>query len=214
MKKNLWTKVFLVAVILVAAFAVSGIAVAGGPADKDSNNVSWWWGDPAGSSTIVRTDSGISGTVSTSLSNEGGSYKNFAVTLWLVVFNNPDECATTPCGEPDLFLDAVMADVLYGAGHVIGGSEEANFGVHLNEGDTSGSILSGYGLIDAREAEIHYVLRSHGPAIPDQVSEMIHTFDGGCIYNAPMGHPPPGVVGDLVFDEGDCQDIQFAINQP
>jgi hypothetical protein len=194
-------------------------ATAAGP--PDSSNVYWWWGDPAGSSIIVRTDSGISGNVNTSLAlEEVASAKGLAVTLWIVVFNEPGECATSPCGEPDLFDPDVKPDVLYGAGNVVGGSENASFGYHRNAGDNSGSIadLFGmptnngepWGLIDPQGAEVHYVVRSHGPKDPAEMPAQIDSFEGGCVTD----YLPPADSLDLHLGAGDCQDIQFAINQP
>lgn len=225
MNKNRLVKVFLVASILVAVFAISGIVLADdGSADTDSNDVFWWWGDLAGSSKIVRNDSGVSGNVSTSLSNDVANAHGLTATLWIVVFNNPGACATAPCGEPDLFNPAVMSDVLYGAGNVVGGSEQVSFGFHRKAGDNSGSIadLFGmptndgepWGLIYPRGAEIHYVIRSHGPKVPAEMPAQINSYGGGCVFDAPFGYLPPTGPNDLYLGVGDCQDIQFAINQP
>ena len=219
MKKK---SVFILLTVFLIAIALT--AVAGADSHEPTpSDVNWWWGDPAGSSTILRKDSGITATIHTSLSNSQGSYNGYAMTLWLVVFNEPGNCATSPCGEPDLFVQAVKPDVLYGGGHVIGGSENVNFGARLNAGDNSASIadLFGmptddgepYGLIDPHKAEVHYVLRSHGPNQSRLVNDMIQTYGGGCIYDAPYGYLPPMNAGELVFGTGDCQDFQFAIHQ-
>ena len=69
----------------------------------------------------------------------------------------------------------------------------------LNEGDTAGSILPtvfgqpAIGLLDAQAAEVHLLIRSHGPKIPGLVDQMISTFNGGCVQanNAP-GTGTPG----------------------
>ena len=159
--------------------------------------------------------------------NDGtGDFAGVAVTLWLVVFNEPGECAGAdltppePCGEDDIFNnDAAMADVLYGGGRVIGGSEKANIGYSLQAGDNSSSLFGeeSHGLIDPRKAEVHYVLRSHGPLGDVPTSEMIHTFIGGCsdedANHPPLpGFDPPADENDLHTEAGDCQDIQYAIN--
>jgi hypothetical protein len=138
------------------------------------------WGSTVkvGSSTLVRNQNGVTVTVNTSELDPGS-----AVTIWLVVFNNGTS------GGPD--------DVIYGAGHVVGGNGTANFAAHLNEGDTGGSLFPqpSPGLIDAETAEIHIVVRSHGPAIPGMIPEQIHTVGGGCLINV-------------------CEDLQFAIHLP
>ncbi|NIT57154.1 MAG: hypothetical protein GWN00_13240, partial [Aliifodinibius sp.] len=46
-----------------------------------------------------------------------------AVTVWYVVFNQPGECGTSPCGEADIFNPATNTDVLYGAGHIVGNGD-------------------------------------------------------------------------------------------
>lgn len=38
-------------------------------------------------------------------------------------------------------------------------------------------------LLDAKGAEIHFVIRTHGQAIPDLVDEQISTLNGGCPPN-------------------------------
>ncbi len=131
-----------------------------------------------GSSKIVRNNNGVTVTVNTSELDPGS-----AVTIWLVVFNNGTS------GGPD--------DVIYGAGHVVGPNGTANFAAHLNEGDTGGSLFlqPSPGLIDAETAEIHIVVRSHGPFDPGRIPEQIHTVENDC-------------------DEEVCEDLQFAIHQP
>ena len=227
MKKKSLFILLTVFLIAIALTAVAGAA----PTSPTDTGVFWWWQDPdtdapVGSATIVRNNTGITGTVSTSLDNDTGSYSDFAATAWIVVFNNPAACVNNPapCIEDDLFNPAVMADALYGGGHIIGASEMANFGFHLNAGDNSTSIadLFGmptdengepFGLIYPKTAEVHFVMRSHGPKVPGQVDEMLHTYGGGCVFDAPYGFLPPVNEANLQFLLGDCQDIQFAINQ-
>ena len=167
------------------------------------------WADTTtvGSSKLVRTGSGVSANVSTS-----GIPNKHALTLWFVVFNKPGECATAPCTEADLFNEDVEADVLYAAGHVAGNGNRVHLSGHLAEGDTSGSIAglfglpNAQGLTDAEGAEIHHVVRSHGPKIPRLVSQQISTFGVGCDVDLPPGTLPQ--------NRGECADIQFAIHQP
>jgi hypothetical protein len=148
-------------------------------------------GSEVGSSKIVRNKNGVTVTLNTS-----GLEPGSAVTIWWVVFNNPNECVDG-CDETDLGNPNVAGDVIYAAGHVVGNNGTAHFAAHLNEGDSGGSLFPqpSPGLIDAQTAEIHLVVRSHGPAIPGMIPEQIHTFNGGC---------PPNV----------CENVQFAIFQP
>lgn len=213
----------LCTLVLVITFAS---AVHAAPADVSETGVGWWWGEgTGGTAKIVRTNKGISGNFSSSLANSVGSAEGLAVTLWLIIFNNPDECATSPCSESDLGNPAVMPDALYGAGNIVDDSEEASFGFSLKAGDNSGSIadLFGlptndgepWGLIYPRGAEVHYVLRLHGPMIPLEMPAQIKTYEGGCVEGfPPFGFPPPADESELKLGWGECQDVQAALNLP
>jgi hypothetical protein len=113
-----------------------------------------------GTSTLVRTDSGISFSLQTSRLPAG-----HAVTIWWMVVNP----------------DAAAPSVLYAAGHVVDDSGAAGFGGYLQEGDTDGVVeldgLSLEGLLDATGATVVLVVRDHGPARPDIVEQQIHTFN-------------------------------------
>jgi hypothetical protein len=62
-----------------------------------------------------------------------------------------------------------------------------------------------FGLMDARKAEIHFVIRSHGPLIPGIIHEQISTFNAGCGGFPPeLGTPGPNT----------CEDLQFAVHLP
>ena len=143
-----------------------------------------------------------------------------AVTLWWVVFNEPTMCSENECGEDDIFnLDAdgefILNDdgsppgnaagrqaakisVLRADGHVIDDSGAAQFRSSLALGDVS-EALFGEGLQKPMSAEFHFVVRTHGPAIPGKVDSMLYTINGGC--EAAWPNPP-------------CTDLQFAIFKP
>ena len=121
--------------------------------------------------------------------------------MWFVVFNNPEYCEVpNACGEADLFFQPgagpVQNDVIYGSGHVIGNGGQAHFSAALNEDDTTGS-LAGTGLLDSMKAEVHLIVRTHGPADKGgSVRKQIRT----------------GEFGDGECPE--CEDILFAVHQP
>lgn len=225
-KNSMRMKITPAIVCLMILMVSIATVVNAAPADVDENDVYWWWGDPAGSSKIVRTNKGISGNLEASLSNSVGSAEGLAVTLWIIIFNNPGECATPyACGDDaDFGNPDVMPDALYGAGNIVDSSEVVSFGFHRKGGDNSGSIadLFGmptddgepFGLRNPRGAEIHYVVRLHGPMIPMEMPGQIKTYGGGCVDNAPYGYGPPANEGQLYLGWGQCQDVQFAINQP
>lgn len=184
---------FLLAVLTTVALV--GIVPAGhaAPATRDVSEV-FLFADPSvvvGSSLLVRNDNGVAGTVQTS-----GLAPGDAVTVWWVIFNHPSECTTDApfrCGEADLFDPDVETSVLHAAGEVIGGNGTGRFGSYLTEGDTTGALF-GPGLLDSREADVHFVVRTHGPAIPGLIPAQIHTFDGGCDINT-------------------CEDLQAAVHE-
>jgi len=130
-----------------------------------------------GSSTLTRTDGGISLDLHTT-----GLTAGDAVTIWWMVFNHPEACisGTTPdsprCGMADMQNPAADLSVLYAAGHVIDGSGVADFGGRLAVDDTDGAIM-GTGLHDPAGADVTLVVHDHGAADPGQVDEQIHTFD-------------------------------------
>jgi hypothetical protein len=100
-----------------------------------------------------------------------------------VIFNHPENCSHGAlglrCGEGDLFVPSVEASVLYGAGHVIGGSGTAGYGSWIGVGETDGALF-GPGLLAPFSADIHLVVHDHGVLSPDQVAEGVHNF-GPCV---------------------------------
>ncbi len=145
-----------------------------------------------------------------------------AYTLWWVIWNNPEECLTpNGCGDPDDvdFLNpATEVDVLFaGSGRVIGNNGKGTFYGLLRAGDDSDSVndLMGIPLVGGLQtgntfgAEVHLVLRSHGPAIPGMIYEQISGYTGGC--TDPFAILPFTEIPDEV---GECGDIEFSIHAP
>ena len=167
-----------------------------------------------GTSTLHRNSSGITVNYKTT-----GLTPGYAYTIWWVIWNNPQNCSTPgECGDPDFGnAEAVGVDVLYAAGHVVGKSGVGNFSARLNVDDDSQSINDLFGLPAAGglqsgntySAEVHLVLRSHGPMIPGEVNEQIGGYLGGC--DNPFEFPPFTEIPDEV---GECGDIEFAIFSP
>lgn len=165
--------------LAAALMAVLLIAVTPAHAGQSSTSDVLTFSDRTvvGSSKLVRTGSGISASIQTSRLTPDD-----VVTVWIVIFNDPTECAASPCTANDRFTEAVDAHAVYGAGHVIGGNGTAGYGLHLNEGDASREDLWGTGpaLTDAEGAEIHLVLRTHGQKQPGNVDNQIHSANEGC----------------------------------
>ncbi|OLS22337.1 MAG: hypothetical protein HeimC3_31360 [Candidatus Heimdallarchaeota archaeon LC_3] len=154
------------------------------PTDRSTTTVHWLADNSeviGSSATLVRTNSGISYTLHTSGLNPGD-----AVTNWWIIFNNPEACQDG-CGLDDLFRPGVDASARFASGHVVGADSSANFAGSLKVGETDGALnvhLFGPGLINSREAEIHFIVRTHGPAVPGFIDDMLHTVDGGCQFGA------------------------------
>jgi hypothetical protein len=119
---------------------------------------------------------------------------------------------------PDLFRAETVADVLYAAGEVIGGSGRASFGSHRSVGDAGGSLLAPLGrpapgVTNPRGAEIHLLVHNHGPVIPEFMPDMIQTFNGGCQHpGGPFPDPLPPEYGAM--GPNTCRTIQLSVHQP
>jgi hypothetical protein len=115
-------------------------------------------------------------------------------TIWAIVFENPSACQDN-CNGPDLGDPAVDGTVFGAvAGTVADDDGTAKFTAHIAAGDDGYSdIFVGDGALDGPlSAEIHFIVRSHGPVIPDLIDEQLSTLQGGCDVNA-------------------CEDVQFGV---
>lgn len=163
--------------------------------------------------TISRTNAGVVGTMHTSdLTPED------VVTMWWVVFNVPQNCSDA-CGDDDIFvvdengelvigengaelnveqIEAAQISVIGATGNVIGENGEGHFSAVLSIGENP-NVVFGPSLMYPMSAEIHYVLRTHGPVNSDTLDEQIIFINGGC---------------EAEWPNTPCQDVQFAVNQP
>jgi hypothetical protein len=147
--------------------------------------------DLTGAAWFKRTESRIQGRIMTKVDKAG-----FAHTVWIVVFNNPQNCGSTPCMDMDLFNPEVRGEVYYGSsaisalsppGGVINvdlairddGLPEGIFdfnqleldGIIFPDEDLSGVPIDGLDADNGMCAEIHLVVDFHpGPVKTDQVS--------------------------------------------
>ena len=137
-----------------------------------------------------------------------------AYTVWIVTINAPGNCATEPCGEADVFGNpAADATVFWSDGGVVQANGVGNFKARVRVGELptgDGQIgWPGNGLLDPHGAEIHLIVKYHGPASDDPavLYEQTHTLVGSCEEGA-NGYdygPPFGV---------QCFDPQVAIHMP
>jgi len=167
-------------------------------------------GDLVGKSILNRFENNISVNYTTS-----GLIPNHAYTLWWVIWNKKENCAgyPAPCADTDFAIeDQVEVELLYATGLVADSNGQIRFSAQLNENNSSESINDLFGLPtfgglqSAKSAEVHVVLRSHGPVISGQENEQIQSYEGGCTtFFAPFTEIPD--------DIGECGDFQFAIHQ-
>jgi hypothetical protein len=196
-----------VAVGGVAAFAASPAQTAAreGAAQQDTSPVSWWMSPTLidGAWTkLVRNDNGVGVTVHTN-----GLTPGTADTVWWVFFNNPSACLYgmfgARCGLNDVLTNpASLPSVQFAAGHVIGGNGVGDYGAYFSAGadpDCAGFGLPCDGLLDARAADVHVVIRTHGDAIPGLVDEQISSFNGGCLPGEP--------------NVGQCHNVQDSVHE-
>jgi len=194
-------------------------ALAGQPAQKSTENVYWWWDtdNPVGTAKLIRNSSGLTAVFDTSELPAGQ-----AVTLWFIIFNNPEHCANDPCLPPaDLFTPGVQGDFHFASGHVTGGSGNTSFAGRLNVGDTTGSgrvelgIDDGFGLIDPYKAEVLLALHSHGPALSGQdLKKQISSFSGGCeVFLDPDNNGFANGPEDVPDAVGECSTMQFSLHK-
>ncbi len=114
---------------------------------------------------------------------------DFAYSIWWVVFNNPEYCATPyACASSDFEINGgdprIKVSVFYGGGMLADGGGSTNTVMTLVPGKTKRELFAqsrNWGLRNIRKAEIHVVLRSHGLAgIAGPVSKQIGTGNEAC----------------------------------
>jgi len=145
----------------------------------------------AGGAFLVRSKNGLTARVMA-----GDLMPGHAYTFWWIIFNQPDECAQTPCGAADLV--AANGAVHYATGAVAAenGAANAIFST-TSGGPPEGAIFNGAlpqrGLMTDRGylAEVHLVLVDHGvPALADFTSS---NPDVPGTWGWELTHPiPPG----------------------
>jgi hypothetical protein len=212
------------------ALALAGLLIAtlgaaatlASPAARSTQPVVQIWdGTPVGSSTLVRTDAGLSAAFHSTNVPAGQ-----AVTLWFVVFNNPTACIAG-CGLDDiLFNPDAGGDFLVGGGHVVGGGGMTSFGGSLKVGDTSGSGLAeigmperSVGLTNPWGAQVGLLLHSHGPMVPGPtLASQLSSFTGGCtVFLGDLELPGSGLADgpeDVPDAVGECSTLQASIHLP
>ncbi len=162
---------------------------------------------------LIRMEHGISMSLDTVGLPPGHTF-----TIWWVIFNSPDNCFDGLCGLDDVFLldangqfsldadgmpigntparEAAVISSLRATGNISNDKGDAYFRAHLPIGDITDDVVFGPGLLDPMKAEVHLILRSHGPIIQELLTEQLFTVWGGC--------PDPR-------DRSPCDDLQIAV---
>jgi hypothetical protein len=171
---------------------------------------------PGAEAILTRMEHGISMSLVTEELEPG-----YAYTIWWVIFNMPKNCSDAICGLNDVFLmdaeerfildgsglvqpniagrEATQVSFLWATGNIADENGHAMFRASLPIGDLTGDVSFGPGLLDSMRSEVHLILRSHGPVIPELRDEQLFTAWGGC--------PDP-------VTRAPCEDVQIAIFEP
>lgn len=136
----------------------------------------------------------------------GGLEPEAPYTTWWVIFNTPQGCIDA-CDLGDLFYPdgtlnlnpAANISMLFADGAMTDADGNITFSAILPVGRVLGQLLAGPGLVDPRKAEVHLVVRAHGPLDPTRAYEQLSTFE-----------PHPVLGGTCV----PCEDVQFSVHLP
>ena len=187
-------------------------------AEHQSTSTAYWWWDnasPVGSTSLIRTPGGITAKFETT-----GLPAGHAMTLWIMAFNNPTECLTTPCTLADAGNPAVEFDFHYAGGHITNGAKSTITG-YLRVGDVSGSGWAEVGveplvaaLTNPIGAEVVLAIHSHGPALAGKdLASQISSYLGGCAeFLGPGGFAASAT--DIPALPGECSTIQSSLHLP
>ncbi len=108
-----------------------------------------------------------------------------AYTNWMVVINNPEECEGD-CDEADVFENpATNSSIFWSAGGTVESDGIGRFRGGAKIGEISNDPrqhIMGPGLINPEGAEIHLVVKYHGPVSedPEEYWLQTHTLQGLC----------------------------------
>lgn len=176
------------AVILAWALAVPTTTWADGKTTFQRANFHDFPGgtiDQPSAGTLTRTKQSIHASLALSGLDLGTSY-----TIWWIIWNDPANCAASPCGLGDLGVAGNA--IIYAAGFVTAESGAANIRADLVAGKLPdgmfvheafpGQLRRGNGF----RVEAHMLLQSHGSIWPGNVDIQI-TEDGGACNPACVG---------------------------
>jgi len=159
---------------------------------------------------LVRNQNGISYQIHAGELNPGNAY-----SLWLVVINNPDACASSPCSAPDILTNPETDSQVRsgGTGTIAGAAGKGTLAGAAHVGALSG-WLEDRSLDDPFTAEVHLVINDHGPMLPEFMPGMISTYRAGCSDMSPFPPVfPPSALADGEAGPNTCLLYQVAVFQ-
>jgi len=178
----------------IAVRAQGGTSTAARNSSNTFSDVAWFHapghvqGTPVtgANSVMIRNAEGVSYTVDTS-----GLTPGDAATNWWIVFNNPQFCSDGGCGAKDFPQNGgdpkVEASAYWATGAIVDANGFVHFSAHQAVGGPApGQVLFGPSLQN-RNAEIHIIIRTHGPASTDPATlhGQLTTFGGACSASNP-----------------------------
>jgi hypothetical protein len=157
---------------------------------------------------LLRNKNGISYQIHAGELTPGHTY-----SLWLVVINNPGACAATPCTAAEILTNAATNSQVTagGTGTIAGAAGKGTLAGAASVGTLSG-WLEGRSLDDPFGAEVHLVINSHGPMLPEFMPAMIKTYRAGCSNSSPFPPVfPPSALADGAAGPNACLLYQAAV---
>jgi hypothetical protein len=187
--------------VVVGALALAIVGALPAEAGTSQTNGLVWLDDfskvPGAYSVLMRNEDGVAVRVHSRKLAKG------AYTMWWVIFNNPEECDVAfQCGPGDFPFNggdpAVQVSIQFATGFIVpsnNGKVRADAGLEVGE-DTKNLLPQN--LNNPMGAEIHMVLRTHGPVDLDNVHNQISEFhdgsaqcDDACLDLQAVIHPAP-----------------------
>lgn len=157
--------------------------------------------------TLLSTERGLFVDVDTRDLTEDNVY-----TLWIVTVNEPENCQETPCSMEDIMERNEEAQI--DVGYVGGAIAREDGSGSLSGYQPTGELTQAWydaGLEDPMQAEVHLIVRDHGPVVEDLAETMINTFRGGCSDESLPEELPETAREDGEAGPNTCQDVQVAI---
>lgn len=221
-----WMATAALGAALLGGGAVATVALADPASVRTTQDVYWNWewnqpGKAVGTSQLVRNESGVTATLTTT-----GLPKGHAMTLWIITFNSPDKCWDKPCSILDLMVNPEAEGDFHFGGGAVTGQGKTTLAGHLSVGDITGSgkaELAALGvpvpppvpLTNPYGAEVRLAVHSHGPKLEGQdLKAQISSFTGGCFVQPFLGDMFGWAedADDVPANPGECSTIQYAVH--